>query len=145
MTQNKALAQYQPHALGLLRIVTAYLFMVHGTTKLFQFPYIEMFANVPVTSMFGVAGIIELVGGLLMLLGLFTRPVAFILSGQMAAAYFIGHVAAAYFIGHVADGGHVLMPILNSGELAVQWCFTFLFFFVVGGGAFALDNLRSKA
>ena len=95
-----------------------------------------MFANVPVTSMFGVAGIIELVGGLLMLLGLFTRPVAFILSGQMAAAYFIGHVA---------DGGHVLMPILNSGELAVQWCFTFLFFFVVGGGAFALDNLRSKA
>ena len=136
MTQNKTLAQYQPHALGLLRIVTAYLFMVHGTTKLFQFPYIEMFANVPVTSMFGVAGIIELVGGLLMLLGLFTRPVAFILSGQMAAAYFIGHVA---------DGGHVLMPILNSGELAVQWCFTFLFFFVVGSGAFALDNLRSKA
>ena len=136
MTQNKALAQYQPHALGLLRIVTAYLFMVHGTTKLFQFPYIEMFANVPVTSMFGVAGIIELVGGLLMLLGLFTRPVAFILSGQMAAAYFIGHVA---------DGGHVLMPILTSGELAVQWCFTFLFFFVVGSGAFALDNLRNKA
>ena len=136
MTQNKALAQYQPHALGLLRIVTAYLFMVHGTTKLFQFPYIEMFANVPVTSMFGVAGIIELVGGLLMLLGLFTRPVAFILSGQMAAAYFIGHVA---------DGSHVLMPILNSGELAVQWCFTFLFFFVVGSGAFALDNLRNKA
>ena len=136
MTQNKTLAQYQPHALGLLRIVTAYLFMVHGTTKLFQFPYIEMFANVPVTSMFGVAGIIELVGGLLMLLGLFTRPVAFILSGQMAAAYFIGHVA---------DGGHVLMPILNSGELAVQWCFTFLFFFVVGSGAFALDNLRNKA
>ena len=136
MTQNKALAQYQPHALGLLRIVTAYLFMVHGTTKLFQFPYIEMFANVPVTSMFGVAGIIELVGGLLMLLGLFTRPVAFILSGQMAAAYFIGHVA---------DGGHVLMPILNSGELAVQWCFTFVVFFVVGSGAFALDNLRNKA
>ena len=79
MTQNKALAQYQPHALGLLRIVTAYLFVMHGTTKLFQFPYIEMFANVPVTSMFGVAGIIELVGGLLMLLGLFTRPVAFVL------------------------------------------------------------------
>ena len=136
MSQNNTLTQYQPHALGLLRIVTGYLFIMHGTTKLFQFPYIEMFANVPVTSMFGVAGIIELVGGLLMLLGLFTRPVAFILSGQMAAAYFIGHVA---------DGGHVLMPILNSGELAVQWCFTFLFFFVVGGVAFALDNLRSKA
>ena len=136
MSQNNSLTQYQPHALGLLRIVTGYLFIMHGTTKLFQFPYIEMFANVPVTSMFGVAGNIELVGGLLMLLGLFTRPVAFILSGQMAAAYFIGHVA---------DGGHVLMPILNSGELAVQWCFTFLFFFVVGSGAFALDNLRNKA
>ena len=136
MSQNNTLTQYQPHALGLLRIVTGYLFIMHGTTKLFQFPYIEMFANVPVTSMFGAAGIIELIGGLLIILGLFTRPVAFILSGQMAAAYFIGHVA---------DGGHVLMPILNSGELAVQWCFTFLFFFVAGSGAFALDNLRGKA
>ena len=136
MTQNKTLAQYQPHALGLLRIVTAYLFVMHGTTKLFQFPYIEMFANVPVASMFGAAGTIELIGGLLIILGLFTRPVAFVLAGQMAAAYFIGHVA---------DGGNFLMPILNSGELAVQWCFTFLFFFVAGGGAFALDNLRGKA
>ena len=80
--------------------------------------------------------IIELIGGALIILGLFTRPVAFILSGQMAAAYFIGHVAG---------GGNFLVPILNSGELAVQWCFTFLFFFVAGGGAFALDNLRHKA
>ena len=123
MTQNKALAQYQPHALGLLRIVTAYLFMVHGTTKLFQFPYIEMFANVPVTSMFGVAGIIELVGGLLMLLGLFTRPVAFILSGQMAAAYFIGHVA---------DGGHVLMPHLKQRRAGCAMVFH-LFVLLCGG------------
>ena len=136
MATNHPLTQYQPYALGLLRIVTGYMFIMHGMTKLFQIPYIEMFANVPLASMFGAAGIIELIGGALIILGLFTRPVAFILSGQMAAAYFIGHVA---------DGGNFLMPILNSGELAVQWCFTFLFFFVVGGGAFALDNLRHKA
>ena len=104
MSQNNTLTQYQPHALGLLRIVTGYLFIMHGTTKLFQLPYIEMFANVPVASMFGAAGIIELIGGLLIILGLFTRPVAFVLAGQMAAAYFIGHVA---------DGGNFLMPILN--------------------------------
>ena len=136
MSTNNPLTQYQPYALGLLRIVTGYMFIMHGMTKLFQIPYIEMFANVPLGSMFGAAGIIELIGGALIILGLFTRPVAFILSGQMAAAYFIGHVA---------DGGNLLMPILNSGELAVQWCFTFLFFFVAGGGAFALDNLRHKA
>ena len=111
MSQNNTLTQYQPHALGLLRIVTGYLFIMHGTTKLFQLPYIEMFANVPVASMFGAAGIIELIGGLLIILGLFTRPVAFVLAGQMAAAYFIGHVA---------DGGNFLMHILNSGELEVQ-------------------------
>ncbi|UOO91019.1 DoxX family protein [Vitreoscilla massiliensis] len=136
MSTNNQLTQYQPYALGLLRIVTGYMFIMHGMTKLFQIPYIEMFANVPLGSMFGAAGIIELIGGALIILGLFTRPVAFILSGQMAAAYFIGHVA---------DGGNFLMPILNSGELAVQWCFTFLFFFVAGSGAFALDNLRNKA
>ena len=136
MATNHPLTQYQPYALGLLRIVTGYMFIMHGMTKLFQIPYIEMFANVPLASMFGAAGIIELIGGALIILGLFTRPVAFILSGQMAAAYFIGHVAG---------GGNFLVPILNSGELAVQWCFTFLFFFVAGGGAFALDNLRSKA
>ena len=136
MATNHPLTQYQPYALGLLRIVTGYMFIMHGMTKLFQIPYIEMFANVPLGSMFGAAGIIELIGGALIILGLFTRPVAFILSGQMAAAYFIGHVA---------DGGNLLMPILNSGELAVQWCFTFLFFFVAGSGAFALDNLRHKA
>lgn len=72
MSQNNTLTQYQPHALGLLRIVTGYLFIMHGTTKLFQFPYIEMFANVPVASMFSAAGIIELIGGLLIILGLFT-------------------------------------------------------------------------
>ena len=136
MATNHPLTQYQPYALGLLRIVTGYMFIMHGMTKLFQIPYIEMFANVPLASMFGAAGIIELIGGALIILGLFTRPVAFILSGQMAAAYFIGHVAG---------GGNFLVPILNSGELAVQWCFTFLFFFVAGGGAFALDNLRHKA
>ena len=81
MTQNKTLAQYQPHALGLLRIVTGYLFIMHGTTKLFQFPYIEMFANVPVASMFGAAGIIELIGGLLIILVVMLHNICGLLLG----------------------------------------------------------------
>lgn len=135
MSLDTKLAPLQSYFLGLLRIVTGYLFLIHGTTKLFQFPYIEMFANVSLTSIYGISGILELVGGLLIILGLFTRPTAFVLAG---------HMAAAYFIGHVASGGQLLMPILNGGELAVAWCFTFLYLFAAGAGAFALDNLRQK-
>ena len=125
-------ATWAPRALGILRIVAGYLFIAHGTTKIFQAPYIEMFANVPLASLAGIAGLLEVTGGALLILGLFTRPAAFVLSGLMAFAYFIGH----------APQGNVLLPILNQGELAVLYTFVFLFFAVVGGGAFALDNVR---
>ena len=123
-------ATWLPRALGALRIVAGYLFMAHGTTKIFQAPYIEMFANVPVMSLAGVAGVLEVFGGALLVLGLFTRPAAFVLSGLMAFAYFIGH----------APQGSVLLPILNGGELAALYSFLFLFISVAGSGAWSLDS-----
>jgi len=131
-----SLARYQPQALGLLRLVSGYLFIMHGTTKLFHVPYIEMFANVPTGSLFWFAGIIELIIGALLILGLFTRVAAFIGSGEMAFAYFIGHVSS--------NSSTVLLPILNGGELAVMWCFVFLYMATAGGGAFALDNVLNR-
>ena len=123
-------ATWQPRALGALRIVAGYLFIAHGTTKLFQAPYIEMFANVPVLSIFGAAGILEVLGGALLILGLVTRPAAFVLSGLMAFAYFIGH----------APQGNALLPILNGGELAVLYSFLFLFISVAGPGSWSVDG-----
>ena len=93
-----------------------------------------MFDGLQLFSLYGLAGVLELVGGLLLVLGLFTRPVAFVLSGQMAVAYFMAH----------ASEGSVLMPLLNGGESAVLFCFVFLYLFVAGGGAWALDNRLSK-
>jgi putative oxidoreductase len=133
MSFGTTLDRFQPYTLGLLRIVTGYLFMLHGTTKLFHVPYVEMFANVPVGSIFWIAGVLELILGMMLVLGLFTRLAAFIASGEMAFAYFMGHVAGA--------SSSFLLPILNSGELAVTWCFVFLFIATAGGGAFALDKL----
>ena len=123
-------SRWLPRALGALRIVAGYLFVAHGTTKMFQMPYIEMFANVPVLSLAGVAGVLEVVGGTLLILGLLTRPTAFVLSGLMAFAYFLGH----------APQGNVLLPILNAGELAVLYSFLFLFISVAGSGSWSLDN-----
>ena len=123
-------ATWRPRALGALRIVAGYLFAAHGTTKLFQAPYIEMFANVPLLSIYGLAGILEVFGGALLMLGLLTRPAAFVLSGLMAFAYFIGH----------APQGNLLLPILNGGELAVLYSFLFLFISIAGPGAWSLDG-----
>ena len=122
---------WTPRALGLLRIVTGYLFITHGTAKLLGMPYVKMFEGVQLMSMIGAAGILELVGGALIILGLFTRPVAFILSGEMAFAYFIGH----------APKGLVVVPMLNGGELAVLYCFLFLFFAAAGAGAWSVDAM----
>jgi len=120
-------------AQGLLRIVTAFLFLEHGTAKLFKVPHVAMFDDLQLMSLIGVAGILEVVGGALLLIGLFTRPVAFILSGQMAVAYFIGH----------AVQGNVLVPMLNQGESAVLFCFIFLFLAAAGAGAWAADTMRA--
>jgi len=123
-----------PHAQALLRIVTAYMFLLHGTSKLLGVPHVAMFDKLEVFSLMGGAGLIELVGGALVLLGLFTRPAAFIVSGEMAFAYFMGH----------APRGNVLLPMLNQGELAIEWCFVFLFFAAAGPGAWSLDGLRRR-
>ena len=127
-------ATWAPRALGVLRIVAGYLFIAHGTAKLFQLPHVAMFDGLQILSLAGIAGILEVVGGALLIVGLFTRPAAFVLSGLMAFAYFIGH----------APQGNVLLPLLNGGELAALYSFLFLFISVVGGGAWALDNLIGR-
>ena len=123
-------AAWTPRALALLRIVTAYLFIMHGTSKLLGVPHVASFDKLQLLSLIGLAGVLELVGGALLLIGLFTRPVAFILSGEMAFAYFMGH----------APQGNVLVPMLNRGELAVLYCFVFLFFAAAGPGAWSVDK-----
>jgi putative oxidoreductase len=114
---------------GLLRIVFGFLFVAHGTQKILGFPPSAKPMNLQLDSLPGMAGILELVGGTLILVGLLTRPVAFILSGLMAFAYFISHAPKGFW------------PILNKGELAVIYCFLFLFFAVAGAGSFSLDSL----
>ena len=125
-------ATWSPRLLGVLRIILGFLFLQHGTAKLFGVPHVAMFDGLQLFSVMGAAGVIELVGGSLLLVGLFTRPVAFILSGQMAAAYFMAHAPSGF------------LPILNGGEMAVMYCFTFLYFAVAGAGAYSLDGLRGK-
>lgn len=126
---------WRPRALAVLRIVTAYLFMAHGTAKLFGMPYQKMFEGLQLMSLPGLAGILEVFGGLLILIGLFTRPVAFVLCGFMAVAYFMAH----------GSQGHVLLPMLNGGELAVLYCFVFLYFVFSGAGAWSVDAMRRPA
>jgi putative oxidoreductase len=113
---------------SVLRIVVAGLFLTHGTAKLLHVPHIPSFDNVQLMSLVGIAGLLELVGGFLLLIGLFTRPVAFILSGEMAVAYFMAH------------GPRNVLPILNGGELAVIYCFVFLYFSAAGGGLWSIDQ-----
>jgi putative oxidoreductase len=121
---------WSPRLLSALRIATALLFIPHGTQKLFGFPG----AQQPVSallSMMGVAGILECVGGLLILVGVCTRPVAFLLSGEMAVAYFTAHAPRGFW------------PILNRGELAALYCFVFLYLACAGGGPWSLDRFKN--
>ncbi|MBO9655154.1 MAG: DoxX family protein [Agrobacterium tumefaciens] len=129
MATFDSLSRYRPQALGALRIMTALLFISHGTQKLFGFPTSQMDGSLP--TMLLVAAILELVGGILVLVGLFTRPVAFILSGQMAVAYFMAHAPSNFF------------PALNGGDAAILFCFIFLYLFVAGPGAFSVDERRA--
>jgi putative oxidoreductase len=122
------------HALSLLRIVSGYMILQHGTAKLFHVPHVAMFDSLEVFSLIGAAGIIELVGGVLLLIGVFTQPVAFILSGELAFAYFIGH----------APHGNFFVPMLNQGELAVLYCFVFLLLAAAGGGSWSVDAMRRR-
>jgi putative oxidoreductase len=129
------LARFEPQFRAILRIVVAFLFIQHGTAKYFGVPHVAMFDGMSMMSLVGVAGAIELVGGALVLIGLFTRVAAFILSGEMAVAYFMGH----------ASHGGVLTPIVNMGESAVLFCFVFLYFAAAGAGPWSVDAARARA
>ena len=131
---NAFYATWTPRAQALLRIVTAYLYLTHGASKLLGVPHVANFDNLRLFSLMGLAGILELVGGVLLLIGLFTRPVAFVLCGEMAVAYFMAH----------GSQGNVLVPMLNRGELAVLYCFVFLFFAAAGAGAWSVDGMRRR-
>ncbi|MBZ5758131.1 MULTISPECIES: DoxX family protein [Rhizobium] len=122
------LNQYQPYALTILRIMTALQFIEHGTQKLFAFPNGEHAG--PLTALSLTQGILEAFGGLLFLFGLFTRPVAFILCGNMAVAYFMAHAPKDFF------------PVNNGGDAAILFCFVFLFFVFAGPGLLAVDNRK---
>lgn len=124
---------WEPRMLSILRIMVGLLYLEHGLGKIFDFPAAptppghtpyQLFTLVP-----GLAGLLETVGGALIALGLFTRPVAFILSGEMAFAYFMRHATRSFF------------PLLNAGDAAILYCFIFLYFFVVGAGVWSLDQV----
>jgi putative oxidoreductase len=123
------LAPWTPYLLSVLRVVVGYLYLQHGTAKLLHVPHVAMFDQLRPLSRDGFAGMLEISGSTLLLLGLFTRPVAFILSGEMAVAYFWVH----------AQQGHFFAPALNGGELAVLYCFIFLFLAAAGGGCYSID------
>ncbi len=120
---------WTPRVLSILRVIAAFLFMLHGTQKMFGFPApphqeFELF------TLLGMAGVLEVFGGFLLLIGLFTRPTAFLLSGQMAFAYFMAHAPQSFW------------PLLNGGELAAMYSFLFLYFAFAGGGEWSVDRLR---
>ncbi|THD64259.1 MAG: DoxX family protein [Bradyrhizobium sp.] len=122
-------ATYQPYLLSLFRFITGLLMFQFGVAKLFKFPPMPVFEDVTPLSLFGVAGMLELVLGGMLMLGLLTRPVAFILSGEMAFAYFIEHFPQSFF------------PLLNDGSLAIMFCFGCLYLAATGGGPLSLDSL----
>ena len=126
---------WAPYLLSVLRIVAAFLFIQFGTAKVFGFPAPIMpgGGTAPVGSLPWVAGSLETYGGLLLLIGLFTRPVAFLLSGEMACAYFIGHAPNGFW------------PVLNQGHPAIQFCFLFLYLSAAGAGPWSLDAVRNRA
>jgi len=118
--------------LSIVRIYTGLSLLQHGTGKILGFPAVSAFANVQLGSLAGVGGLIELIGGLLFTIGLFTRPVAFVLSGFTAVAYFMVHAPRNFF------------PVINGGELAAVYCFIFLYFVFAGAGPWSIDALRQR-
>jgi putative oxidoreductase len=123
---------WSPQLLSVLRIVAALLYILHGTQKLFGVPPSAKGGTVPLASMMGTTGVIEIVGGALILLGPFTRVAAFICSGEMAFAYFLAHAPRGW------------IPLTNGGELPVLYCFIFLYLAAAGGGAWSLDALLRR-
>ena len=128
---REALDRYQWHALAVLRIVTALIFMLHGMQKLFGFPAPPEGGLPPTFSLFWIGAVMELVGGILILVGLFTRPIAFLLAGEMAVAYWMFHAPES------------LYPALNGGDAAILYCFVFLLLVFTGPGAWSIDAARA--
>jgi putative oxidoreductase len=126
------LSRWSPQLLSVLRIVTAVLFFAHGSAKIFGFPHVEMLAGVPIGSLYGIAGIIEIIAGVLLTIGLFSRLVAFIAAGEMAIAYFHTHAPQNFH------------PLLNGGEPAILFCFIFLYLAAAGPGPWSVDATRGK-
>ena len=133
MAERDILAMWSPRLLSVLRIMAALLLLEFGTAKLLGFPHVEYLQGVQILSLWGIAGIFELVGGSLLTLGLFTRPVAFILSGETAFAYFIAHAPQSFF------------PAVNNGVDVVLFCFVFLYLAAAGGGPWSLDAVLRRA
>jgi putative oxidoreductase len=129
---DQAFTRFQPVALSLLRFMTGLLLFQYGVAKILKFPPNSPFAKVEIMSLFGIAGCLELILGGLLLLGLFTRPVAFILSGEMAFAYFIEHFPRNFF------------PVINNGTAAILFCFACLYLSTAGGGPISLDAMMRK-
>jgi putative oxidoreductase len=133
MIDEQTLANvWAPRLLAALRVMTALLFLEHGFVKLFGFPYGAAPGAQPLFSFLGIAGLIEVVGGWLLLLGLFTRPVAFVLAGEMAVGYFMVHAPLGFF------------PAINAGEPAILFCFIFLYIAAAGPGAWSVDEMRAS-
>src|ERR1044071_4386953 len=126
---NSFYSVWVPRLLSILRVIIAFLFIQHGAQKLFGFMAGEQWTAPAMFSMIWIAGVLEFFGGLFILLGLLTRPVAFILSGLMAVAYFMAHAPQGFW------------TIQNRGELAVAYCFVFLYLTVAGGGSWSMDRL----
>ncbi len=125
------LERYSPYVLALLRIVTALLFLEHGTQKLLGFPP-ATFPQPALLSLFGISGVLDLLGGLLILIGFYTRPAAFMCSGEMAVAYFMGHATQGFF------------PVNNGGDAAILYCFVFLYLAFAGPGAWSIDGHHAR-
>lgn len=132
ISETQLTTLWAPRLLSVLRIMAALLFMAHGTMKLLGFPASGN-PGAALFSLMGLAGVLELGGGLLLVLGLFTRPVAFILAGEMAVAYFMAHAPQSFF------------PIINKGESAVLFCFVFLYLAAAGAGPWSVDAARRAA
>ncbi len=127
---DKTLDRFAPLMLSLMRVVFAITFFAHGTQKILGFPASNM--NPAAFSLPWIAGVLELVGGVLLIVGLFTRPIAFVLSGLMAFAYFMAHAPQSFF------------PALNGGDAAILFCFGFLYLVIAGAGSVSLDAYRGR-
>ena len=130
---TETLAAWTPRVLSILRIITGLLIIQHGMAKIIGFPALPAYANVQPFSLIGAAGFIELIGGALLILGLWTQPVAFILAGEMAFAYFIGHFPKGF------------LPLINGGTLAILYCFACLYLSTAGAGPWSIDAKTSRA